>query len=83
MSFEKYTIDELVQQSTAIKTQVRDLRAKRKEIKDEIARRNAEASIARKVGNLSQVEKAALRKTMGSGDVVVTPGPARLEAKGN
>lgn len=84
MDFEKKTTEELIDESLKIKAQIQELREKRKEIKAVIARRNAQASVAAKLGRLSDTEKQMLKEAVnGSGDVVVTPKPARLNVKGN
>ena len=82
MEYNKMTVDELINESIRIKQQIAGLKAERLAIKEAIKARNAEKAVLAKIGKLSNDERKALGKMYGSGDVVVTPGPARLNLKG-
>ena len=82
MEYNKMTVDELIAESIRIKHQIAGLKAERLAIKEAIKARNAEKAVLAKIGKLSNDERKALGKMYGSGDVVVTPGPARLNLKG-
>ena len=77
------SIDELIQESLSLKKEISALREKRLAIKAEVRTRIVGESAKRKVKGMSNAEKQALRDELGSGDVVVTPKPAKISLKGS
>jgi len=82
MDYSKMSVDELINESIKLKREIAELKDRRVAIKEAIKRNNDEAAIRAKLGKLSEGERNALREVYGLGDVVVTPGPARLNLKG-